>query len=65
MTSYTPLELEKLCYNKIVEYFYNEHEYIFSRDIQKLELPDNIFKNLIERYRIIRHITEVERLQIR
>lgn len=64
MTLYTPIELEKLCYNKIIECFYDESEYKFSCAIQDMNLPDNIQLNLLERYRTIKHIMKVERLQM-
>ena len=53
---YTPLELEKLCCNVIVENFYNKDEYLFIKNIKILDLPDILNKNILDRYRVIKHI---------
>ena len=53
---YTPLELEKLCCNVIVKEFYDKDEYLFKKNIKILELPDILNKNIIDRYKVIKHI---------
>tara|TARA_B100000214_G_scaffold86761_1_gene59566 strand:+ start:927 stop:1124 length:198 start_codon:yes stop_codon:yes gene_type:complete len=53
---YTPLQLEKLCCNVIVEKFYNKDEYLFIKNIKILDLPDILNKNILDRYRVIKHI---------
>ena len=53
---YTPLQLEKLCCNVIVEKFYDIDEYIFIKNIKILDLPDILNKNILDRYRVIKHI---------
>ncbi len=53
---YTPLELEKLCCNVIVENFYDKDEYLFIKNIKILDLPDILNKNILDRYRVIKHI---------
>ena len=53
---YTPLELEKLCCNIIVKEFYDKDEYLFIKNIKILDLPDILNKNILDRYRVIKHI---------
>jgi len=53
---YTPLQLEKLCCNVIVEKFYDKDEYLFIKNIKILDLPDILNKNILDRYRVIKHI---------
>lgn len=53
---HTPLQLEKLCCNVIVKEFYDIDEYIFIKKIKVLGLPDILNTNILDRYRVIKHI---------
>lgn len=53
---YTPLQLEKLCCNVIVKEFYDIDECIFIKKIKVLGLPDILNENILDRYRVIKHI---------
>ena len=53
---YTPLELQKLCCNVIVEhlYCYNYNDFLIK--LKNLNLPEIIVESIIDRYLVIKHI---------
>ncbi len=54
----TPLELQKLCSNVIVEQIYNENYNIFYNTLKTLGLPDLINEIIIDRYKVIKNILD-------
>ena len=58
---YTPLELQKLCSNVIVEQIYNENYNIFYSTLKTLNLPDVINEIIIDRYKVIKHILDCDK----
>ena len=52
----TPIELYKLCANIIVKDLYDKNEYKFCLNLNKLNLTEDIYEILIDRYRVIKHI---------
>jgi hypothetical protein len=57
---YTPLQLEKLCCNVIVKELYDKDEYLFTRKIKAVGLPDILNENILDRYKLIKHIIKFE-----
>jgi len=57
---YTPLQLEKLCCNVIVKELYDKDEYLFTRKIKAFGLPDILNENILDRYKLIKHIIKFE-----
>ena len=57
---YTPLQLEKLCCNVIVKELYDKDEYLFTRKIKAVGLPDILNENILDRYKLIKYIIKFE-----
>jgi|TARA_Y100000813_G_scaffold175877_1_gene141435 hypothetical protein len=53
---YTPLELQKLCSNAIVEQIYTENYYTFTSNLKTFGFPDPINEIIIDRYKVIKNI---------
>ena len=58
--NYTPLELYKLCSNKIIKNIYNSNVNIFYTNLLILNLPEEINRIILERYYVINHILNIE-----
>ena len=52
---YTPLELQKLCSNAIVEQIYTENYDNFLINLKTIALPDHINEIIIDRYNVIKN----------
>ena len=57
----TPLELYKLCCNIVVKEIYSNNYYIFVNRLYTLNLPKDINELIIDRYKVIKHIIEVDK----
>ena len=53
---YTPLELQKLCCNIIIEHLYCYNYDNFLIELGNLDLPEIINKSIIDRYLVIKYI---------
>lgn len=56
----TPLELYKLCSNKIIKNIYNSDVNIFYTNLLILNLSEEINEIILERYNVINHILNIE-----
>lgn len=57
----SPLELQKLCSNVIVEYIYNPNYKQFYDNLINLNLPYTVNNLIIDRYHLINHIIKHEK----
>tara|TARA_E500000178_G_C16528977_1_gene533555 strand:- start:360 stop:536 length:177 start_codon:yes stop_codon:yes gene_type:complete len=57
---YTPLELQKLCYNVIVEQIYSENYYKFTSNLRTIGLPYHINEAIVDRYKVIKNILKYD-----
>jgi len=60
MNDYTPLELYKLCSNVIIKEIYNVNYLRFLSNLLQLQLPEGLNNIIIERYFIVKHISNSE-----